>query len=106
MLFWFHGAIGARNIFPGHQMRYDQSALHKAKTIPGCLFLTEIFIQERLMPAEGVTILTNNQVGGIRSHLPHERGIQGLHHSERLGRDTMPSSERGSLGGAESNRVT
>ena len=94
-MFYIHGSIGAENVFPGRQMRYDESVLYQAKTIPGCLFLTKIFIHERLMPAEGVTILTSKQVGGIKSNATDPDCEKGVHYSNQLQRETMSSSERG-----------
>ena len=104
-MFNVHGSTGAKTVYPGHQMRYDQSALHLMKTIPGCEILATVFKQNRLLPADGVSITTNEQVAGFKSHAADERGISGLHYSDHLNRDTMPSSERGSLGAAESNRT-
>ena len=75
-------------------MRYDQSALYLAKTIPGCLFLTKIFIQERLMPAEGVTILTSKQVAGIKSHATDEGCEAGEHWMEKEGRNSLSTLAR------------
>ena len=94
MTFHLHGSKSASTVFPGHQMRYDQSALHQAKTIPGCAVLTNILKWEGFLPVDGVTILTSNQVAGFKSHLPDERGIQGLHYSDDLKQDTMPTLDR------------
>ena len=104
-MFSVHGSIGGKTVYPGHQKRYDQSALHLMKTIPGCEILATVFKQNRLLPADGVSITTSEQVSGFKSHAADERGISGLHYSDHLNRDTMPSSERGSLGAAESNRT-
>ena len=66
--------------------------------------LATVFKQNRLLPVDGVSITTSKQVAGIKSHAADERGISGLHFSDHLGRDTMPSSERGSLGAAADER--
>jgi len=94
-MFSVHGSIGGKTVYPGHQKRYDQSALHLMKTIPGCAFLTTVFIQNRLLPADGVSVSTSEQVAGIKSHLSDERGVKGLHFSIPLDRYTLPSRERG-----------
>lgn len=93
-MFYIHGSIGAENVFPGRQMRYDESALYQAKTIQGCLFLAKIFIHEHLMPAEGVTILTSEQVGGIKSHATDPGCEKGEHWMVKEGRNSVSTLER------------
>ena len=94
MIFSVHGSTGAKTVYPGHQMRYDQSALHLMKTIPGCEILATVFKQNRLLPVDGVSITTSEQVAGFRSHATDPNCEPGEHWMEKENRYSMPTLER------------
>ena len=75
-------------------MRYDQSALHLMKTIPGCEILATVFKQNRLLPADGVSITTSEQVAGIKSHAT-DPNCEGGQHRMKNGEMSMSDIDRG-----------
>jgi len=85
-------------------MRYDQSALHLMKTIPGCEILARVFKQNRLLPADGVSITTNEQVAGLKSHAT-DPGYEDGEHRMKNGEISMSTLERVTKAGMASTGI-
>ena len=93
LMFSVHRSIGGKTVYPGHQKQYNQSALHLMKTIPGCAILTMVFKQNRLLPSEGVSLTTSEQVAGFKSHASDPNCEDGEHRMKN-GEMSMPTLER------------